>query len=488
MSHVFVSYSRKDSETVDEIVARLEADKFEVWIDRQDIHGGDLWREEIVEAIDRSYAFVLMLSPTAAASNNVRKEVDLAEDAAKALVPVLLAPTKLPSRLRYQLAGIQWINYNGAPKEKYLELARVLQTHRPRPSVPKGPATRDVEIVIRGLNPSQFGPEKQAQLLHFIADFTNIPRADLKLTAVRAGSVHLFVSMPPEAAYKLKTAALNRDARLVHAGIDALRLTGDRHFIVLKRGTAAPPKSGRSSGGPGWFIGGMVLVLALLLASAVVVWSLFSLSGTPGPLLVVPATPTLTNTFTSTPTNTFTPTPTMTFTPTASTTSTPTITSTATPSFTPTPTPTSKITLSPTIFISVQISDDQIPANQPADRTPPDIAYVRASSNEVSAPYGSCGNPTTLTVTALITDSQSGVERVDLLYSYNGINQRPIQMLSTGAAYDSAYSATINVGNTYSDTQNGTLGITVQAIDKAGNSASKPNRPVLISYCPPPPR
>ena len=110
MSHVFVSYSRKDSETVDHIVARLDEDKFDTWIDREEIHGGDLWREEIVEAIDNAYAFVLMLSPDSVASDNVRKEVDLSEQAGKALVPLLLAPTQLPSAFRYPLAGSNGLN------------------------------------------------------------------------------------------------------------------------------------------------------------------------------------------------------------------------------------------------------------------------------------------------------------------------------------------------------------------------------------------
>src|SRR5215216_1753941 len=103
MSHVFISYSRRDSEAVDQIVTRLEAENFTVWLDREDIHGGDLWREAIVEAVDNAYAFVLMLSPSSAASDNVRKEVDLAEGAGKALLPTLLAQTQLPARLRYQL-------------------------------------------------------------------------------------------------------------------------------------------------------------------------------------------------------------------------------------------------------------------------------------------------------------------------------------------------------------------------------------------------
>ena len=84
MSHVFISYSRRGSEAVDQIVTRLEAENFTVWIDREDIHGGDLWREAIVEAVDNAYAFVLMLSPASGASDNVRKEVDLAEGAGDA--------------------------------------------------------------------------------------------------------------------------------------------------------------------------------------------------------------------------------------------------------------------------------------------------------------------------------------------------------------------------------------------------------------------
>ena len=115
MSHVFVSYSRKDSETVTNIVARLEGDGLSVWFDCEDIRGGELWRETIVKAIDTAYAFVLMLSPNSVASENVRKEVDLAEGANRHLLPVMLASVELPAKLRYQLAGIQWIEYYRDP-------------------------------------------------------------------------------------------------------------------------------------------------------------------------------------------------------------------------------------------------------------------------------------------------------------------------------------------------------------------------------------
>ena len=62
MSEIFVSYSRRDTETVDKIVNQLTQAGMDVWIDRNDIKAGDSWRLQIVEGIDTCHAFVLMLS------------------------------------------------------------------------------------------------------------------------------------------------------------------------------------------------------------------------------------------------------------------------------------------------------------------------------------------------------------------------------------------------------------------------------------------
>lgn len=328
MSHVFVSYSRKDSETVDQIVARLEAENFTVWIDREEIRGGELWRKAIVEAVDKAYAFVLMLSPFSVESDNVRKEVDLAEGAGKALVPILLAPAQLPAELRYQLAGIQWIEYYGNPEEKFSELVKVLRVFEQELGASQLPASREVEFVFSGLDLSKLSQEERERLkekvLEVIANSTNTPRAALNVVKMTIGSIHLFVDMPANTAYQIKTAALNKDPRLINAGIDALRLSGDRNFVVLKPSGKAPPKSGKRSGSR-WFIGGLTLMIALLITAMVTYMALSSFASQQ----FATATPT--------PTNTFTPTPTMTFTPTATNTPTPTITSTTTPSHTPTP-------------------------------------------------------------------------------------------------------------------------------------------------------
>jgi hypothetical protein len=167
MRHIFISYSRTDREAVDGIVARLEQDGFHVWIDREELRPGELWQEAIVQAVDNAYAFVLMLSRDAAASDNVRREVDLAEEANKELVPVLLTPVELPVKLRYQLAGIEWIEYYRDPEVKYGELVEALHAHQKTFFGYETPKIPDVEQLLAGnLKIPVFGSEKEEEYLN----------------------------------------------------------------------------------------------------------------------------------------------------------------------------------------------------------------------------------------------------------------------------------------------------------------------------------
>ena len=68
MTQVFTSYSRRDTEIVDSIVARMAQAGISVWINREAIKAGNSWRVQIVQAIDTCHAFVLMLSPNSSAS------------------------------------------------------------------------------------------------------------------------------------------------------------------------------------------------------------------------------------------------------------------------------------------------------------------------------------------------------------------------------------------------------------------------------------
>lgn len=107
---IFVSYSRPDGAAVGRLVDGLEKTGLEVWIDSDDLMGGDEWSAEIVRAIQACDVFIVCLSTISAVSAEVRKEVSLAHSRRKPTLPVLLEPVAMPEALEYQLAGLQTIN------------------------------------------------------------------------------------------------------------------------------------------------------------------------------------------------------------------------------------------------------------------------------------------------------------------------------------------------------------------------------------------
>jgi hypothetical protein len=109
MSHIFLSYSRRDGAYVDALAAQLEQSGFRIWLDRKGIAGGEQWRRKIVDAVQKAGLLLLFLSPNSARSENVRKELDLADQGGVRILPVAIAPVAIPDGMKYQLAGLQII-------------------------------------------------------------------------------------------------------------------------------------------------------------------------------------------------------------------------------------------------------------------------------------------------------------------------------------------------------------------------------------------
>ncbi len=65
------------------------------------------WSKEIVQAIDGCKAFVVLISPSSNESTNVHKEVSLASEKKKKILPLDLEPVALSEDLQYHLAGLQ---------------------------------------------------------------------------------------------------------------------------------------------------------------------------------------------------------------------------------------------------------------------------------------------------------------------------------------------------------------------------------------------
>jgi adenylate cyclase len=108
---VFVSYSRSDKDRVLDLTAKLQLAGVSLWVDQTGIDAATMWGEQIVNALDGAKVLLLMVTPSAVNSQNVAKEVVLVSERKGHILPVHLEPTQIPASLKYQLAGIQHLEY-----------------------------------------------------------------------------------------------------------------------------------------------------------------------------------------------------------------------------------------------------------------------------------------------------------------------------------------------------------------------------------------
>jgi adenylate cyclase len=110
-AEVFLSYSRDDQERVLQLAEKLRAAGVSLWIDQGALDAASLWSEQIVDALESAKVLLLIVTESAVRSSNVAKEVMLVSERKGHILPVYLEPTVIPSALKYQLAGIQHIDY-----------------------------------------------------------------------------------------------------------------------------------------------------------------------------------------------------------------------------------------------------------------------------------------------------------------------------------------------------------------------------------------
>ena len=115
---VFISYGSADRERIQDLVSRLRQAGVTVWIDEAGIEGAAMWSEEIVGAINHCKVLILAISSNSAKSKNVVRELALASEEEKTILPVFIESTEIPESMKYQLAGIQRVEYFAGNEEK----------------------------------------------------------------------------------------------------------------------------------------------------------------------------------------------------------------------------------------------------------------------------------------------------------------------------------------------------------------------------------
>ena len=112
MSHIFISYSKKNRDYASALANKLRDAGFDVWIDDR-INYGDEWWEKIVEAIRECSAFLVIMSPDSDTSKWVKREVRLADHLSKPMFPALLEGDLINSETWTLFIGTQYVDVRG---------------------------------------------------------------------------------------------------------------------------------------------------------------------------------------------------------------------------------------------------------------------------------------------------------------------------------------------------------------------------------------
>ena len=98
--YTFVCYARQDEDFVLDLAARLQERDHRVWLDRWDIGPGDDWDKAIDAALTGCTTLLIVLSPDAVESDEVRGELRSALNKKKRIIPVLYRASDIPRQLQ----------------------------------------------------------------------------------------------------------------------------------------------------------------------------------------------------------------------------------------------------------------------------------------------------------------------------------------------------------------------------------------------------
>ena len=127
MSHVFVSYSREDSEFAYRLVDDLRKEGISVWIDIGALErGSPEWKRSVQTAIENASVVVVVLSPRSKNSTWVTNEISYAKLNEVPILPVLAVGNAKES-VPIELAHIDWFDARERYSKALFELTRALK-------------------------------------------------------------------------------------------------------------------------------------------------------------------------------------------------------------------------------------------------------------------------------------------------------------------------------------------------------------------------
>ena len=119
--HVFVSFASEDVELARRAVDSLERSGFRCWFSERDIEPAASYPASITDAVAHSGALLLILTESANTSPHVVREIELAFNARRPILPIRMSGVLPSSDLDYFLSKTQWLDAGSTLDDAELE-------------------------------------------------------------------------------------------------------------------------------------------------------------------------------------------------------------------------------------------------------------------------------------------------------------------------------------------------------------------------------
>jgi hypothetical protein len=126
VGHVFICYARQDEQFAQELAAQLQQRGIKIWIDQSDLDYGIDWDRAIDDALYECKALLIVLSPAAVQSDEVRSELRVVLNQRKKIVPVLYQDCRIPR----QLLQRQYADFRAHGPDDAMALQRLVRALR----------------------------------------------------------------------------------------------------------------------------------------------------------------------------------------------------------------------------------------------------------------------------------------------------------------------------------------------------------------------
>ena len=131
MKNVFISHSSKDIAHANAVVEALEREGISVWIAPRDIPAGSNYGASITRGLRECAVLVLVFSKDSNESHAVFREVQIAFDEKKVIIPLRIEDVPVSDDLNFYLSGLHWLdaaNKRGGFEELVRDVKHLLQS------------------------------------------------------------------------------------------------------------------------------------------------------------------------------------------------------------------------------------------------------------------------------------------------------------------------------------------------------------------------